>query len=45
MAIMLVLRQAKRADASEAAESRMARRLRRPDLPAALRSWKSTTAR
>lgn len=45
MGIMLLLRQAKRADARENAEAVEARRMLTPDLQAALRSWKSSTAR
>ncbi|HEX7781688.1 MAG TPA: hypothetical protein VF509_02665 [Sphingobium sp.] len=45
MVIMLLLKQAKRADAQEVVADMTARRLRRPDLQTALRSWKSSTAR
>ncbi|QUT06456.1 hypothetical protein KFK14_03015 [Sphingobium phenoxybenzoativorans] len=44
MGIMLVLKQAKRADARIDARIR-ARRMLTPDLQAALRSWKSSTVR
>jgi hypothetical protein len=45
MAIMLLLRQAKRADARENVANMRARRMLTPDLQAALRSWKSSTVR
>ncbi len=45
MAVMLMLKLAKRADAREDAANVKARRLLTPDLQAALRSWKSSTAR